>query len=125
MEKTTKKIVLNDYYSTLSPIQKRKHAEKQGMLCYYEWLDTLTDECTPEEAGYVFLALLHFDRYGGSVELPPYIEEKLLSDRALKLLFSLCMDKVAASSREWINKHRLKVKYSECEEPPIGDDIPF
>ena len=80
MEKTTKKIVLNDYYSTLSPVQKRKHAEKQGMLCYYEWLDTLTDECTPEEAGYVFLALLHFDRFGGSVELPSYIEEKLLSD---------------------------------------------
>ena len=125
MEKTTKKIVLNDYYSTLSPVQKRKHAEKQGMLCYYEWLDTLTDECTPEEAGYVFLALLHFDRFGGSVELPSYIEEKPLSDRALKLLFTLCMDKVAASSREWINKHRLKDKCYENEAPPAGVDIPF
>ena len=108
-----KEIKLNNYYEKLSMVQKAKHAEKQGMLCYYEWLDTLSEECSPEEAGYILLALLHYDRYGGAVALPDFLAEKISSDRALKMLFTLCMDKIAAASREWINKHRLKAKSDE------------
>lgn len=108
-----KDIKLNNYYKKLSPIQKKKHAEKQGMLCYYEWFDTLYDECTPEEAGIVLLALLHYDRYGGNADLPAPLIEKLNADRALKMLFTMCMDKIAAASREWINKHKLKATSEE------------
>ena len=57
MSTNKKKIALNNYYSKLSDVQKKKHAEKQGMLCYYEWLDTLLEDCTPEEAGYLLMAL--------------------------------------------------------------------
>ena len=108
-----KEIKLNNYYDKLSMVQKAKHAEKQGMLCYYEWYESLVDDCTPEEAGYILLALLHYDRYGGAVDLPDFLAERISSDRALKMLFTLCMDKIAAASREWINKHRLKVKSDE------------
>ena len=31
----------NNYYDTLSKVQKQKWTEKQGNLCYYEWFDTL------------------------------------------------------------------------------------
>ena len=95
------------------------------MLCYYEWLDTLLEDCTPEEAGYLLMGLIHYDRFGGAVALPVHIEEKLASDRALKMLFTLCMEKVAAGSREWINKHKLKDPDREIEPPPVSDEIPF
>ncbi len=108
-----KNIVLNDYYSTLTPKQKKKFKEKKGMLCYYEWFETLVDDCTPEEIGYIFLGLLHYDRFGGSVELPDFIAEKLNSDRALKMTFTIFMDKTCAASKEWINKHKLRATDDE------------
>lgn len=108
-----KDIKLNNYYKKLSPIQKKKHAEKQGMLCYYEWFDSMYEECTLEEAGTVLLALLYYDKHGGNADLPAPLIEKLNSDRALKMLFTICMDKIAAASREWINKHKLKATGDE------------
>ena len=51
------------------------------MLCYYEWLDTLLEDCTPEEAGYLLMGLIHYDHFGGAVGLPAHIEEKLASSR--------------------------------------------
>ena len=83
------------------------------MLCYYEWFQTLVDDCTPEEIGYIFLGLLHYDRFGGSVELPDFIAEKLNSDRALKMIFTVFMDKTCAASKEWINKHKLRATDDE------------
>ena len=68
-----KQITLNNYYDKLTQKQKKKFREKKGMLCYYEWFETLVDDCTPEEIGYIFLGLLHYDRFGGSVELPDFI----------------------------------------------------
>ena len=97
-----KEITLNDYYTKLTKSQKKKHAEKKGMICYYEWYDTLVEECTPEEVGYIFLALIYYDIYGGSKELPAFLAEKINSDRALKLTFLIFMDKIAAASKEWI-----------------------
>ncbi len=35
------------------------------------------------------------------------------------------MEKVAAGSREWINKHKLKDPDREVEPPPVSDEIPF
>ncbi|MBR6602681.1 MAG: hypothetical protein IKK94_01560, partial [Clostridia bacterium] len=72
-----KNIKLNNYYDKLTPKQKKKFREKKGMLCYYEYYETLVDDCTPEEIGYIFLGLLHYDRFGSSVELPDFIAEKL------------------------------------------------
>lgn len=111
-----KEIALNDYYTKLTKSQKKKHAEKKGMICYYEWYDTLVEECTPEEVGYIFLALLYYDLYGGAKELPAFLAEKINSDRALKLTFLIFMDKIAAASKEWINRHKLSSKNKGTEE---------
>ena len=110
-----KEIVLNDYYTKLTKSQKKKHAEKKGMICYYEWYDTLVEECTPEEVGYIFLALIYYDIYGGSKELPAFLAEKINSDRALKLTFLIFMDKIAAASKEWINRHKLSSKNKDTD----------
>ncbi|MBR3967407.1 MAG: hypothetical protein IKJ91_10090 [Clostridia bacterium] len=106
-----KNIVLNDYYSKLTPKKRKKFKEKKGRLCYYEWFKTLVDDCTPEEIGYIFLGLLHYDRFGGSVELSDFIAEKLSADRALKMTFTIFMDKTCAASKEWINKHKFLQYY--------------
>ena len=111
-----KEIALNDYYTKLTKSQKKKHAEKKGMICYYEWYDTLVEECTPEEVGYIFLALLYYDLHGGAKELPAFLAEKINSDRALKLTFLIFMDKIAAASKEWINRHKLSSKNKDTEE---------
>ena len=113
-----KNIKLNNYYDKLTPKQKKKFREKKGMLCYYEWFETLVDDCTPEEIGYIFLGLLHYDRFGGSVELPDFIAEKLNSDRALRMTFTILMDKTAAASKEWMQKSKISTESSD-------DDIPF
>ena len=135
-----KNITLNNYYDKLTTKQKKKFREKKGMLCYYEWFETLVDDCTPEEIGYIFLGLLHYDRFGGSVELPDFIAEKLNSDRALKMTFNIFMDKTCAASRDWINKHKLRscdedeeaieavkewAEKSKFSTQDTDDDIPF
>ena len=64
----------NNYYDTLSKVQKQKWAEKQGNLCYYEWFDTLYEEYTLEETGAIFLSLMFYDRTGGTQPLPKDLE---------------------------------------------------
>ena len=108
-----KHIELNNYYDTLTEKQKLGHADKQGALFYYEWFDMLYEMCSFEESGCLLLTLLYYDRYGGNADLPAPLIEKLNSDRALKMLFTMCMDKIAAASREWINKHKLKATSEE------------
>ena len=98
----------NNYYDTLSKVQKQKWAEKQGNLCYYEWFDTLYEEYTLEETGAIFLSLIFYDRTGGTQPLPKDLETIIDRDRATRTLFTTYMEKTAAATREWINRHKLK-----------------
>ena len=119
-----KHIELNNYYDTLTEKQKLGHADKQGALFYYEWFDVLYDMCDLEESGCLLLALLYYDRYGGSRPLPTDLQERLESDRALKMTFVSMQDKLAASSRKWINQHKVGTpkKKSVDEEELIDSD---
>ncbi|MBR6646984.1 MAG: hypothetical protein IKL09_05655, partial [Clostridia bacterium] len=73
-------------------------------------------------------------------ELPDFIAEKLNSDRALKMTFTIFMDKTCAASRDWINKHKLHscdedeeaieavkewAEKSKISTQDTDDDIPF
>ena len=78
----------NNYYDTLSKVQKQKWAEKQGNLCYYEWFDTLYEEYTLEETGAIFLSLMFYDRTGGTQPLPKDLETIIDRDRATRTLFT-------------------------------------
>lgn len=124
-----KHIELNNYYDTLTEKQKLGHADKQGALFYYEWFDVLYDMCDLEESGCLLLALLYYDRYGGSRPLPTDLQERLESDRALKMTFVSMQDKLAASTRKWLNKHKVgtpkKKSVDEEELIDIDDDLPF
>lgn len=125
-----KHIELNNYYDTLTEKQKLGHADKQGALFYYEWFDMLYEMCSFEESGCLLLALLYYDRYGGSKPLPADLQERLESDRALTMMFISLQDKLSASSRKWINQHRVGTpkKKSTVEEELIDiddDELPF
>lgn len=124
-----KHIELNNYYDTLTEKQKLGHADKQGALFYYEWFDVLYDMCDLEESGCLLLALLYYDRYGGSRPLPTDLQERLESDRALKMTFVSMQDKLAASTRKWLNQHKVgtpkKKSVDEEELIDIDDDLPF
>lgn len=124
-----KQIELNNYYDTLTEKQKLGHADKQGALFYYEWFDVLYDMCDLEESGCLLLALLYYDRYGGSRPLPTDLQERLESDRALKMTFVSMQDKLAASTRKWLNQHKVgtpkKKSVDEEELIDIDDDLPF
>ena len=102
------KMKTNNYYDTLSKVQKQKWAEKQGNLCYYEWFDTFYEEYTLEETGAILLSLMFYDRTGGTQPLPKDLETIIDRDRATRTLFTTYMEKTAAATREWINRHKLK-----------------
>lgn len=102
-----KKIELSNYYDKFTDKQKLSHADKKGALFYYEWFDMLYEMCSVEEAGTLLLALLYYDKFGGSKPLPEGLQERLESDRAMTMIFLSFMDKLAASSREWINRHNV------------------
>ncbi len=115
---------INNYYENLSQVQKQKKAEKLGNLCYYEWFDTLYEEYTLEEAGAILLGLMFYDRTGGTQPLPKDLEEIIDKDRATRTLFVTLMDKTAAATKEWINKHKLKNKAEqEIEESEEKEEI--
>ena len=106
----------HNYYDNLSKVQKQKKAEKLGNLCYYEWFDTLYEEYTLEESGAILLGLMFYDRTGGTQPLPKDLEEIIDKDRATRTLFVTLMDKTAAATKEWINKHKLKNKAEQDTE---------
>lgn len=115
----------HNYYDNLSQVQKQKKAEKLGNLCYYEWFDTLYEEYTLEESGAILLGLMFYDRTGGTQPLPKDLEEIIDKDRATRTLFVTLMDKTAAATKEWINKHKLKNKEeTETEEKGEIKDNP-
>ena len=126
-----KHIELNNYYDTLTEKQKLGHADKQGALFYYEWFDVLYDMCSLEESGCFLLARLYYDKFGGSKPLPADLQERLESDRALTMTYLTLQEKLAASSRKWINRHRVSTskKESKVEEEELIDiddnEMPF
>ena len=97
-----------NYLATLSPIQKRKWLEKKGALCYYELFDLLHENFTLEEAGAILLGLIYYDKVGGSEPLPEDIEKLIDPERGRKVVFLTYTEKIAAASKEWINRHKLK-----------------
>ena len=105
--------------------RNKRKAEKLGNLCYYEWFDTLYEEYTLEESGAILLGLMFYDRTGGTQPLPKDLETVIDKDRATRTLFITLMDKTAAATKEWINKHKLKNKEeTETEEKEEIDDTP-
>ncbi len=114
---------INNYYENLSQVQKQKKAEKLGNLCYYEWFDPLYEEYTLEESGAILLGLMFYDRTGGTQPLPKDLEEIIDKDRATRTLFVTLMDKTAAATKEWINKHKLKNKEEKGNEDEEKEEI--
>ena len=112
----------HNYYDNLSKVQKQKKAEKLGNLCYYEWFDTFYEEYTLEETGAILLGLMFYDRTGGTQPLPKDLEEIIDKDRATRTLFITFMDKTAAATKEWINKHKLKNKAEQDTEESEGNE---
>lgn len=105
--------------------RNKRKAEKLGNLCYYEWFDTLYEEYTLEESGAILLGLMFYDRTGGTQPLPKDLETVIDKDRATRTLFITLMDKTAAATKEWINKHKLKNKEeTETEEKEEIEDTP-
>lgn len=112
----------HNYLATLSPIQKRKWLEKQGALCYYELFDLLHENFTLEEAGAILLGLIYYDKVGGSEPLPEDIEEVIDTERGRKVVFQTYTEKIAAATKEWINRHKLKAteETDDCTEAELA-----
>ena len=114
-----------NYYETLSKTQKLKWEEKLGNLCYKEWFDILYGDFTLEESGAILLGLMFYDKTGGTMPLPEDLEKIIDSDRATKSIYRTYMEKTAAASKDWINKHKLKnvpEENDDKQEDPIEPD---
>ena len=81
---------------------------EKGSIFYYEWFDRLNGSVNLESAGADLLAVLYYDRTGCSKPIPQKLMKVIRKDKAACILLETFLERTAAASREWINRHKLK-----------------
>ena len=68
------------------------------------------------------LGLIYYDKVGGSEPLPEDIEEVIDTERGRKVVFQTYTEKIAAATKEWINRHKLKAteETDDCTEAELA-----
>ena len=81
------------------------------------------------------LSVLHYDRTGGAKPIPAKLMKVIKRDKTACVLLETFLERTAAASREWINRHKLKntVDGNQDEkssakgddDKPAFDEVPF
>lgn len=99
-----------NYLATLTPEQLEKKKDKKGAMFYYEWYDILDEHFETEVVGAILMAVLHYDKCGGSKPIPSKFKKIIRKDKAAEVILKTFFERTAAASREWINRHKLEKK---------------
>lgn len=116
----------HNYLEKLTAQQVQKWKEKKGAIFYYEWYDHLINSVDLECAGAVLLAVLYYDRTGGSKPIPAKLMKVIRKNKAACVLLDTFLERTAAASREWINRHKLKntaTREQEEIEEKLSDNL--
>lgn len=105
-----------NYYETLTPMQKKKWSEKKGPILYREWYDMISKNLDLETAGALVLAILFYDNCAGTKPIPQKYMKILKKDATAMVLLDTYIPATAAASRQWINRHKLIGKGDNAEE---------
>lgn len=100
-----------NYYETLTEMQKLKWAEKKGPIIYKDWYEMISKNLDLETAGALLLSILFYDCTGGTKAIPAKYMKVLKKNPSAMVLLDTYIPATAAATRQWINRHKLlKVK---------------
>ena len=112
-----------NYYETLTPMQKLKWEEKKGPIIYKDWFEMISKNLDLETSGALLLAILFYDCTGGAKDIPKKYMSVLKKNPTAMVLLDTYIPATAAATRQWINRHRLSKKDEELEEDAVLNKI--
>lgn len=105
-----------NYYETLTEMQKLKWQEKKGPIIYKDWYEMISKNLDLETAGALVLAILFYDNCAGTKPIPQKYMKILKKDATAMVLLDTYIPATAAATRQWINRHKLLKDKDKTEE---------
>ncbi len=96
-----------NYYETLTKMQKLKWEEKKGPIIYKDWYEMISKNLDLEMSGALLLAILFYDCTGGAKAIPSKYMKVLKKNPSAMVLLDTYIPATAAATRQWINRHKL------------------
>ena len=105
-----------NYYETLTKMQKLKREEKKGPIIYKDWYEMISKNLDLETAGALLLSILFYDCTGGTKAIPSKYMKVLKKNPSAMVLLDTYIPATAAATRQWINRHKLLKGKDKTEE---------
>ena len=105
-----------NYYETLTEMQKLKWQEKKGPIIYKDWYEMISKNLDLETAGALLLSILFYDCTGGTKAIPSKYMKVLKKNPSAMVLLDTYIPATAAATRQWINRHKLLKGKDKTEE---------
>lgn len=105
-----------NYYETLTEMQKLKWQEKKGPIIYKDWYEMISKNLDLETAGALLLSILFYDCTGGTKAIPSKYMKVLKKNPSAMVLLDTYIPATAAATRQWINRHKLLKGRDKTEE---------
>ena len=105
-----------NYYETLTEMQKLKWKEKKGPIIYKDWYEMISKNLDLETAGALLLSILFYDCTGGTKAIPSKYMKVLKKNPSAMVLLDTYIPATAAATRQWINRHKLLKGRDKTEE---------
>ena len=105
-----------NYYETLTKMQKLKREEKKGPIIYKDWYEMISKNLDLETGGALLLSILFYDCTGGSKAIPSKYMKVLKKNPSAMVLLDTYIPATAAATRQWINRHKLLKGRDKTEE---------
>lgn len=105
-----------NYYETLTEMQKLKWKEKKGPIIYKDWYEMISKNLDLETAGALLLSILFYDCTGGTKAIPSKYMKVLKKNPSAMVLLDTYIPATAAATRQWINRHKLLKGKDKTEE---------
>lgn len=105
-----------NYYETLTEMQKLKWKEKKGPIIYKDWYEMISKNLDLETSGALLLAILFYDCTGGAKAIPTKYMKVLKKNPSAMVLLDTYIPATAAATRQWINRHKLLKGKDKTEE---------
>ncbi|MBE6682402.1 MAG: hypothetical protein E7600_09000 [Ruminococcaceae bacterium] len=105
-----------NYYETLTEMQKLKWQEKKGPILYKDWYEMISKNLDLETAGALLLSILFYDCTGGTKAIPSKYMKVLKKNPSAMVLLDTYIPATAAATRQWINRHKLLKGKDKTEE---------
>ena len=105
-----------NYYETLTEMQKLKWQEKKGPIIYKDWYEMISKNLDLETSGALLLSILFYDCTGGTKAIPSKYMKVLKKNPSAMVLLDTYIPATAAATRQWINRHKLLKGRDKTEE---------